>query len=1340
MRRVNKVVLIFFIFTIAVFYSVLEVLQSDFLGNNASKAINKALVSKYGVSVNFQKVKFQLFPPGIELRNVRVDDTKNNEFLFLTSKIGAYFDIRDIFLEKPTISEILIFDGHLKLNIKKSKEKESESTGETRLETVKVTEYIKLLEDKLPIDFKKINFNQSSLDINNSTIDLRKLLIRKRKDNVKVKLTSYNLDLTSIHEKIPKLDTITLDLVIDDNEIDIKSSTIQKDVNTLELSGEFENNLTKVTGKGSLRLQGELSEIKKYVDLSKIGDLTYGIIDAKAVFDVKDNKPQFSTELSVNDFKTDFCYGDKLVLAVSADLEQVIFKKFNLQANKQRINLLQPFEFFNFKSKKFVEEDVIVEVNQLKLDNALSYLKDSLSILKGKLTGKLRFTLLEKSFHFFIKEEMQVNDLYLGEKEKPILSIENGILKDTEFSVVEGVFKMNASVELPNSNIVAQGEIKKGDVNFSVKNANIDFKDFGKFAGFTLLGSGMLDLNVYKNKEDHTLIELVPELEGFSFENYQLGSTKGKIYFNLSESEIAVKDLVAKQGKANLTGGAVLNYGNGDVSASAQVDTKRYVDIKKILNPLLSPLDFIPEDVFGDWLLKANVSGKMDLDNLVVDVNFLGKNNYVYDESFERIGFDLSLVNQVLNLKNIKASKSNGSLLGEYSFNLKTQKMLYDLRFANIPIRDINWIDRSPLELDAEINGTLKGENFNKSNTINAEIVLDKTYVSTRRVKDSKFIFNMSDKTYKFDASLFGDEISFEGKLYDDKEKTSEMALKLDTNDIPLYLSILKFVDKSTLNMTGEVKLNSSLNFPGTDYTNSNFKLMLEKFVFKKESVDIDYKYNRELPQFIIDNGLVKNWDLEIEGRKFYLISKGSGNLTGQYTINNDFKVDASILETLNKIISKANGTLRGKVKFFDKSNRPDYEATLISNNLSISTSYLPTEIKDTKLQLEYKKNKILVKRIRAGLSAGYVDISGDVNIGNIIPELNLKMLVNEAGIPILGKSSLVVSADTNLVGKKPPYTLSGDVVINKLLIVNDIQDFTSGESAILKKEYEYLPQQNKEVFSNYLALNLNIDTKEPMYLSNSFADVGMIGDLQLLGGENDPKLVGSLSLAPRTNKITFKNIDYLLNKGNVYFYSQNKISNPEIDFIAESAINDYKVNVKVYGPVSDFKLDLTSTPALAQEDILSLIAFGYTKDLSANLSDAERESMTQAGVGSILFDSFKINETLKSEFGLQVNLGTQIQQDETSLLNQRNSDGTRVRSATTIEVKKKLNDAMNLSVSSTVGGSAGQKQSMNLNYNINNKVSVEGVYETRTAPEGEEAIINDTSFGADVKVRWSFK
>ena len=55
------------------------------------------------------------------------------------------------------------------------------------------------------------------------------------------------------------------------------------------------------------------------------------------------------------------------------------------------------------------------------------------------------------------------------------------------------------------------------------------------------------------------------------------------------------------------------------------------------------------------------------------------------------------------------------------------------------------------------------------------------------------------------------------------------------------------------------------------------------------------------------------------------------------------------------------------------------------------------------------------------------------------------------------------------------------------------------------------------------------------------------------------------------------------------------------------------------------------------------------------------------------------------------------------------------------------------------MGGSIGQRQSMNLNYSLSKKVQVEGVYELRTNAEGEEDII-DNSIGGDLKFRWTFK
>jgi translocation and assembly module TamB len=133
---------------------------------------------------------------------------------------------------------------------------------------------------------------------------------------------------------------------------------------------------------------------------------------------------------------------------------------------------------------------------------------------------------------------------------------------------------------------------------------------------------------------------------------------------------------------------------------------------------------------------------------------------------------------------------------------------------------------------------------------------------------------------------------------------------------------------------------------------------------------------------------------------------------------------------------------------------------------------------------------------------------------------------------------------------------------------------------------------------------------------------------------------------------------------------------------------------------------------------------------------------MTQAGVGSILFDSFKINETLKDELGLEVNLGSEIRKEEGSYLAGRSSADSgvgRVRTATTVEIKKSITEELNLSVSSTLGGSIGQRQSMNLNYNINNKVSLEGVYESRSSSEGDNINVGN-SLGADLKFKWSFK
>lgn len=182
----------------------------------------------------------------------------------------------------------------------------------------------------------------------------------------------------------------------------------------------------------------------------------------------------------------------------------------------------------------------------------------------------------------------------------------------------------------------------------------------------------------------------------------------------------------------------------------------------------------------------------------------------------------------------------------------------------------------------------------------------------------------------------------------------------------------------------------------------------------------------------------------------------------------------------------------------------------------------------------------------------------------------------------------------------------------------------------------------------------------------------------------------------------------------------------------------------RLYGDLERFNFDLTSDPSLPRNSILSLIAFGYTDEIQSSLTQGEQQNLTQVGVGSFVFDRFKISDILNKQFGLQVNLGTVFEQSQTdSMLAGRSQEGQgtigRTRSATKIELKKRLDEALTLSVSSTMGGSIGQRQSMNLTYSLNKKVQLEGVYELRTNAEGEEDII-DNSIGGDLKFRWTFK
>jgi translocation and assembly module TamB len=329
------------------------------------------------------------------------------------------------------------------------------------------------------------------------------------------------------------------------------------------------------------------------------------------------------------------------------------------------------------------------------------------------------------------------------------------------------------------------------------------------------------------------------------------------------------------------------------------------------------------------------------------------------------------------------------------------------------------------------------------------------------------------------------------------------------------------------------------------------------------------------------------------------------------------------------------------------------------------------------------------------------------------------------------------------IFGGKPPYLINGSILVNKGLIANELSDFTSNASGI--SDTKYLPKEQDSTVAGLFNLDIGVKTENAVHINNSMMDLFLLADLQLLGEPLRPVAEGRVTSSGVQSKVFFKNSEYIISKSEFLFNSKKEITKPDFDIVASSNIANYKVSAKVFGTPDNFTFDLSSDPALTKQNILSLIAFGYTEDISNAITPQERQQLTNVGVGSFIFDQFKVTDIVKKQFGLQVNLGTMFVQAEESMLagrgQEQSGSGTlaRTRTATNIEVKKRLSEAMTLSVSSTVGGQIGQRQRMNLNYGVSKNIQFEGIYELRTNAEGQEDII-DNSIGGDVKFRMSFR
>jgi hypothetical protein len=169
---------------------------------------------------------------------------------------------------------------------------------------------------------------------------------------------------------------------------------------------------------------------------------------------------------------------------------------------------------------------------------------------------------------------------------------------------------------------------------------------------------------------------------------------------------------------------------------------------------------------------------------------------------------------------------------------------------------------------------------------------------------------------------------------------------------------------------------------------------------------------------------------------------------------------------------------------------------------------------------------------------------------------------------------------------------------------------------------------------------------------------------------------------------------------------------------------------------LSDFKVDLSSTPVLADTEILSLLTIGLTSNDAKRLNSNDRAVFEQGEAASLLLHSFDFNREVENKTGIQIQLDESVNtQLGSSIFKPQNAAPD--TAAPRIVIRRRIGTNLDLSYGSTVGVGSNNEKEVNGEVHVTPGLSVIGVWDNYETVDAQD---NRTSYGLDLKLQKRFK
>ncbi|MDP9254477.1 MAG: translocation/assembly module TamB, partial [Verrucomicrobiota bacterium] len=270
-------------------------------------------------------------------------------------------------------------------------------------------------------------------------------------------------------------------------------------------------------------------------------------------------------------------------------------------------------------------------------------------------------------------------------------------------------------------------------------------------------------------------------------------------------------------------------------------------------------------------------------------------------------------------------------------------------------------------------------------------------------------------------------------------------------------------------------------------------------------------------------------------------------------------------------------------------------------NVMRFTNGTLPA-LRDFKTRLDFNRDTLTLQHCGGELAGGPFTVSGRITFPKLT-EPNIDLQLKATSVLVARNDTLTArtDADVRVNGPLKTASVTGNVALTNSQFLKNIDLIPIGLPGRPAPE----PPSSRPDFSfpdpplRDWKFDVAIKTKDPFLIRGNLANGGAIVDLKLSGTGLRPGLQGTVRLEEVEATLPFSRLEVAY--GYLYFDPDDSL-NPKIDLHGTSLIRDYTVHVYVYGNSLSPEAIFTSEPPLPQEEIISLLATGTTRqELTGN-------------------------------------------------------------------------------------------------------------------------------------------